>query len=130
MSGEGRHRTMWSDFYDQIDSIMFVIDSTDVKRLPVVKRYIQEMFEDELLDSKKTPIMIICTKQDDNQAIDKVMISQQLEINKMRKGQNIKYKVKAASAFKDLDRLEDCVNWLAANVDYDRFKGQSKIVES
>ena len=43
LSGQGRYRDNWSFFYPDVDGIMFVVDSTDKERLPIVVEVLEEM---------------------------------------------------------------------------------------
>eukprot|EP00761_Pharyngomonas_kirbyi_P009004 gb/GECH01009019.1/.p1 GENE.gb/GECH01009019.1/~~gb/GECH01009019.1/.p1 ORF type:complete len:181 (+),score=27.82 gb/GECH01009019.1/:1-543(+) len=37
MSGQGKYRTLWEYYYSETEGVIFVIDSSDTDRLPVVK---------------------------------------------------------------------------------------------
>ena len=45
-SGQGRHRENWITFYPDTDSIVFVIDSSDTKRLHLIKSYVEQLITD------------------------------------------------------------------------------------
>ena len=79
-SGEGRHRVQWQNFYSEVEAIFFLIDSTDKHRFPIVKKYLKELFKDERIIRRNTPIIILCNKQDLSDANDKMQIIEQLSL--------------------------------------------------
>lgn len=60
VGGRGRH--MWQYYFDGIDVLIFVIDSTDNQRLPIVKEEIKRVTDS--LKSHKYVILLYLTKQD------------------------------------------------------------------
>lgn len=46
LSGQGRHRESWRTFYPDADAIVYVIDSTDTKRLEILKKSIEDFLGD------------------------------------------------------------------------------------
>ena len=61
VSGLRRYRKIWKNFYDEVDGIMFVIDSSDLSRMKIVKELIQEMDKDI---NKMMPVVFLVNKQD------------------------------------------------------------------
>ena len=55
-SGQGRHRKMWNMFYHEVDAIVYVIDSTDIARLSIVKDTIEIVLSDKSEQNKKKKI--------------------------------------------------------------------------
>lgn len=70
MSGQSKYRNLWEHFYDEIDGIIFVVDSTDSVRLCVVKDELEHLLShDKLTENKKQksktlPILFCCNKKD------------------------------------------------------------------
>lgn len=60
-SGLGRARDNWRTFYDAIDGIIFVIDSSDIHRVGVAKKTIKDMLSDRSVKDKK-PIIFALNK--------------------------------------------------------------------
>ena len=61
VSGLKRYRKIWKNFYDEVDGIMFVIDSSDLARMKIVKELIQEIDKDL---NKMMPVVFLVNKQD------------------------------------------------------------------
>jgi small GTP-binding protein len=119
-SGEGRHRTQWPNFYSEVDAIMFVIDSSDIKRFPIVKKHLRELVVDERIVQNKIPIMIICNKEDLPDAVDKETIKEHLNLKEMKKGKGLQLRTKGLSAFQGAERLEDAMNWIYDTIQKNR----------
>merc|ERR1712228_623649 len=70
MSGQSKYRNLWEYYYEEIDGIIFVIDSTDSVRLCVVKDEFehllthQTLLENKKQQSKTLPILFCCNKKD------------------------------------------------------------------
>lgn len=45
MSGQGRYRNLWEKYYEDVQAIMFVIDSADRLRMCVVQEELTELLE-------------------------------------------------------------------------------------
>lgn len=64
MSGNGRGRELWPFYYGSVDAIFFVIDSTDLERLAVVKHEFFRMTEHPDV-RRKAPILIVVLNKTD-----------------------------------------------------------------
>merc|ERR1719453_1041052 len=52
MSGQGKYRNLWSQYYATCDGIIWVIDAADKLRLEVVKDELEELREDPTLSAR------------------------------------------------------------------------------
>jgi len=58
----GGARSLWSYYFDNLDAIIFVVDSTDTKRLPIVREELLRITE--LLKDHNYVILLYLNKQD------------------------------------------------------------------
>lgn len=76
-SGVGRARDNWRTFYDVVEGVIFVIDSTDFNRVGIAKKLIKEMMADPLIKDKK-PVIFAFNKQDEEEVIEKDELVEEL----------------------------------------------------
>ena len=69
MSGQGRYRDSWSFFYPDVDGIIFMVDATDKERLHIVKEVLASMATHPSLVKRKIPMIVLCNKTDQPDAI-------------------------------------------------------------
>ena len=60
----GKSRKLWKHYYDRVDGILFVVDSTDIGKIEDVKEELANLMLEEIL--KDVPIVVLCNKQDVN----------------------------------------------------------------
>jgi len=64
MSGQGKYRDLWAQYYDQCEGIIFVIDSADQLRIKVAKNEFDLVLANETIDNKDIPILVYANKMD------------------------------------------------------------------
>ncbi|KAF5834650.1 ARF-like small GTPase [Dunaliella salina] len=74
MSGAGRYRSLWEQYYREAQAVIFVIDSADQFRLVVVKDELDNMLKHPNLG--KVPILFMANKMDLPTAMQPVEIAQ------------------------------------------------------
>lgn len=57
MSGSGRYRKMWINYYDDIDCLVFVIDRTDIKRYGCILSELKDIRN--MIEEKKIPFIVV-----------------------------------------------------------------------
>eukprot|EP00796_Vickermania_ingenoplastis_P007596 gene7596-5357_t len=70
MGGAKKFRDLWSSYYQNVDGIIFVIDSSDALRLCVVKDELEEMLQHADIKSRPVPLLIFANKMDITQLLD------------------------------------------------------------
>ena len=58
----GQATRLWKHYFDKINAVIYVIDSSDRERLPKSKTYLHRVLQDKEL--KDAPILIMANKQD------------------------------------------------------------------
>ena len=64
MSGQGKYRDLWQQYYDVCEAIVFVVDSADELRVKVAKNELDMLLQNETIRAKEIPILIYANKMD------------------------------------------------------------------
>ena len=84
----GQATKLWKHYFDHIEGVMFVVDSTDEARLPLAKEELSKLFQDENLGI--VPFLIYYNKKD---VVDKTKpleeMNKRMEINNITQNKEI-----------------------------------------
>ncbi|KAJ0396418.1 hypothetical protein ATCC90586_006326 [Pythium insidiosum] len=83
MSGQSRYRSLWENYYSDVQAIIYVLDSTDSIRMCVAKDELEQLIEHKDLAGKKIPILFFANKMDLPNALTPVECMEQLELEKL-----------------------------------------------
>jgi len=64
MSGQGQYRNLWEMYYQDVEGIIFVVDSADTIRMVVAKDELDTMLAHKAISSSKCPILFFANKID------------------------------------------------------------------
>lgn len=64
MSGQGRYRFLWQQYYGNCHGLVFVLDSADRLRMPVAREELELAVKSDELSQKNVPILILANKND------------------------------------------------------------------
>lgn len=78
ISGSLRYRDYWTSFYSQVEGIVFIIDGTDISRLPIVKEHIFTLFKSI---TTEVPVEILINKYDLEDCASKTSVQNFLELD-------------------------------------------------
>jgi ADP-ribosylation factor-like protein 1 len=115
LGGQSSIRPFWRCYYPNTDAIVFVVDSTDVERLPVAKAALHGLLAEA--DLKESHLIVFANKQDDPDALKAEDISEALGLSTIK---DRHWAIQATSA-KEGHGLWDGFDWLVA-----RIKGSSE----
>lgn len=82
MSGAGRYRTLWEQYYREAQAVVFVIDSADKFRLVVAKDEMDHMLSNPSL--RKVPIIFFANKKDLPTALSPAEIAGALQLDEIK----------------------------------------------
>ena len=74
----GSARKLWKHYYDKVDGIIFVVDSTDIDRMKIAKQEILSILREEGLST--VPLLILANKQDLENASNEKEVNEMLEL--------------------------------------------------
>ena len=110
VGGQEKIRPLWRHYYQNIDAVIFVIDSNDGGRFEEVSKELHSlMAEDEL---KEATVLILCNKQDLPNAEPPQIINEKLGIIKIKQ----KWYVQPTSALYN-EGIFEGLDWLYNNIE-------------
>jgi len=68
MSGQSRYRTLWEQYYRDVQAIIFVLDSTDKIRMCVAKEELAELLSHNDIKRSLCPMLFFANKTDSTDA--------------------------------------------------------------
>ncbi len=80
MSGSGKYRNLWEHYYSEVQGIIFVIDSTDVLRMDVVKKELFTLLSHPDIAGRPIPILFYANKKDLPSSVDASELSKVLDL--------------------------------------------------
>ncbi|KAJ8300963.1 hypothetical protein KUTeg_022482 [Tegillarca granosa] len=119
IGGQRKIRPYWRNYFENTDVLIFVVDSSDMKRREEAATELQELLEDDKLMG--VPVLVFANKQDLQFAKDAQDISEALELTKIR-GRN--WQIQGCSATTG-EGLKDGLEWVQKIVSK-KDKGQKK----
>ena len=81
VGGQDKLRRLWKHYYEGTKSIVFVLDSRDIKRIELAKTELHKMLEHPLLAEAK--LLVLANKQDLEGALSGPEIAEKLELDKI-----------------------------------------------
>jgi len=109
MSGQGRYRNLWEQYYRECDGIIFVIDSSDKLRMVVAKDELDLLLQHPDLKSRRIPILFFANKMDSRDAVSSVKCSHLMGLETLS---DKPWHICASNAVTG-DGLHEGVDWLS-----------------
>ena len=82
IGGQEKIRPLWRHYYNNVDGVIFIIDSNDSGRFNEVKKELHYLMnEDQLKDVK---LLILCNKQDLPESNNAHIIGEKIELHKSK----------------------------------------------
>lgn len=107
LGGQESIRSSWSTYYFDAQGIVMVVDSTDEKRLPIVKQELDRLIASEELS--KAVILVYANKIDLEPRMEVAEIAQRLGLHNIK---SHAWHIQPCSAIKGMG-LEDGIAWLS-----------------
>ncbi|KAI8473789.1 MAG: small Arf-related GTPase [Monoraphidium minutum] len=111
MSGAGRYRVLWEQYYVEAKAVIFVVDSADKLRLVVAKDELDNMLAHPLL-GRNVPLLFLANKRDLPTALAPVEIAQALRLEDIRQRP---WQIVPSNALTG-EGLDKGVEWLASKL--------------
>lgn len=84
MSGQGRYRTLWEQYYRDCQGIIFVVDSSDKIRMVVAHDELDSMLQHPDLKGRRVPILFFANKMDLRDSVSSVKVSSLMGLEDIR----------------------------------------------
>lgn len=78
VGGQDSLRALWHHYFDHVDGLVFVIDSTDTRRLGTAKAELKGIYQHETM--RNVPFVVMANKQDSRDALKAKEIEEKLEL--------------------------------------------------
>ncbi|CAF0896327.1 unnamed protein product [Adineta steineri] len=78
VGGQDHLRTLWHHYFDNVDGLVFVIDSTDSRRLHLARAELEGIYQHEAM--KDVPLIVLANKQDNDDALPAEHIARKLNL--------------------------------------------------
>ncbi|CAF1071677.1 unnamed protein product [Adineta ricciae] len=78
VGGQDHLRTLWHHYFDNVDGLVFVIDSTDSRRLGIARAELEGIYQHDAM--KNVPLIVLANKQDADDAIPAEQIARKLDL--------------------------------------------------
>lgn len=108
MSGQGRYRSLWEHYYQGVEAIIFVVDSSDSLRMVVAKDELETMLKHPDFRDKQVPILFLANKIDLEDSMSASKISQILGLEGLRNP----WTIQRSNAVTG-EGLEEGITWLS-----------------
>ncbi|VDP14522.1 unnamed protein product [Soboliphyme baturini] len=93
IGGQRKIRPYWKNYFENVDILIYVIDSSDKKRFDETGLELMELLEEEKLS--QVPLLIFANKQDLVNAVSASVLAEALQLHKIRDRQ---WQIQACSA--------------------------------
>eukprot|EP00241_Pyramimonas_parkeae_P009883 CAMPEP_0114244146 /NCGR_PEP_ID=MMETSP0058-20121206/11180_1 /TAXON_ID=36894 /ORGANISM="Pyramimonas parkeae, CCMP726" /LENGTH=114 /DNA_ID=CAMNT_0001357059 /DNA_START=472 /DNA_END=816 /DNA_ORIENTATION=+ len=84
MSGAGRYRNLWEQYYKDANAIIYVVDTSDKLRMCVAKDELEILLKHKELKGSKVPLLFFANKMDLPQALSAVECAQALKLDEIK----------------------------------------------
>eukprot|EP00397_Hematodinium_sp_SG-2012_P050574 GEMP01058850.1.p1 GENE.GEMP01058850.1~~GEMP01058850.1.p1 ORF type:complete len:180 (+),score=35.50 GEMP01058850.1:203-742(+) len=111
IGGQKTIRPYWSNYFESTDALVFVIDSSDRRRLEECGSELNELLQEDKLGG--IPLLVMANKQDLLHAKPAAEISDALSLHNIRDRQ---WTIQACSA-KTGEGLQDGMEWLVSTIE-------------
>ncbi|XP_072913760.1 ADP-ribosylation factor-like protein 13B [Hemitrygon akajei] len=81
LSGGEKIQNTWKNYYTAVHGLIFIIDSSDTKRMEETRKTLSEVMKHEKVSGK--PVLILANKQDKAEALPEFDIIEQMSLGKL-----------------------------------------------
>ncbi|XP_003386141.1 PREDICTED: ADP-ribosylation factor-like protein 6 [Amphimedon queenslandica] len=113
MSGQGRYRNLWEQYYPETEAVIFVIDSSERLRLEVAREELHALLEHPVIKQKRIPICCLANKKDLKDALSDVEIADKMELAEI--ADDKPYNIFATNA-RTGEGLDMAMDWLSEQI--------------
>ena len=110
MSGQGRYRSLWEEYYKDVQAIVFVVDTTDKIRMCVAKDELDSLLAHPEMAS--APILFFANKMDLPAALSPIDCMAVLELDRITEND---WHITASNAITG-EGVDEGIGWLAERI--------------
>ncbi|KAL0485923.1 ADP-ribosylation factor 1/2 [Acrasis kona] len=110
IAGQGKIRNLWKYYYENVNAVIFVVDSADTDRISEARTELHKMLEDDRL--KHCLVLVLANKQDLPNALSVCDVTDKLRMMSIKHNN---WYVQPCLA-KEGDGLYEGLDWLSRNL--------------
>eukprot|EP00998_Keelungia_sp_KM082_P009863 NODE_6054_length_660_cov_53.148218_g6031_i0.p1 GENE.NODE_6054_length_660_cov_53.148218_g6031_i0~~NODE_6054_length_660_cov_53.148218_g6031_i0.p1 ORF type:complete len:180 (+),score=60.12 NODE_6054_length_660_cov_53.148218_g6031_i0:79-618(+) len=110
IGGQKAIRTYWNNYFDNVDAMVYVVDSADQKRVEEAGQELATLLEEEKL--RGCPVLVLANKQDLPNAATPATVSDALQLTDQR---DRKWQIHGCSA-KTGENVQESLEWIVKSV--------------
>ena len=109
MSGQGTYRSLWQEYYQEAQGVIFVIDASEEIRFAVSKTELEYMLDDPGIRDRSVPILFFANKKDLPKARSEAEIAEDFELDRIS---DRDWNIQASNAISG-EGISEGIDWLA-----------------
>eukprot|EP00347_Sterkiella_histriomuscorum_P012474 403368439 len=109
MSGQSKYRTLWEQYYEESEAIIFVVDSADRLRIQVAKNELDILLDHPAIKGREVPILFFANKMDLAMAMNEQEVAGEMQLPTIT---DRAWHIQASSATEGTG-ISDGINWLS-----------------
>lgn len=83
MSGQSKYRSLWEQYYEEAEAIIFVIDSADRLRIKVAQNELENLIDHPSIKKRNVPILFFANKMDLGQAMTEAEVAKEMLLHQL-----------------------------------------------
>ena len=121
MSGQSKYRSLWEQYYEEAEAIIFVIDSADRLRIKVAQNELENLIDHPCkqrinvslnihtaIKKRNVPILFFANKMDLGQAMTEGEVAKEMQLHQLTDRQ---WHIQSSSATEGFG-VEEGINWM------------------
>ena len=113
VGGQKSLRAYWRNYFEATDGLVWVVDSTDVRRLQACREALQSLLQEERLAGAS--LLILANKQDCTGALSRVDVARVLELDTVMTAQHRHVRLQTCSAVSG-EGLVQGLDWMVQDI--------------
>ena len=110
VGGQEKIRELWRHYYENIQGLVFVVDSSDRDRIGIARKELHAMLNNDKL--REVAVLVLANKQDLSNAMTAAEVTDKLSLHAIRSNDWFIQSICATSE----DGLEDGFDWLSKTI--------------
>lgn len=112
MSGQGKYRSLWEQYYKDVEAVIYVLDSSDRMRACVSKEELGQLLGHVDIQGRKLPVLFFANKMDVPGAMTPEIVAEELELDKVR---DKPWHIQSSNALSG-DGVGEGIEWLCSQL--------------
>ena len=113
VGGQKSLRAYWRNYFEATDGLVWVVDSTDHRRLEDCRAALHQLLQEERLAA--ATLLVLCNKQDAAGALTVQEIAKTLQVDRLVNSATRHYKMQPCSAFNGQGLVEG-LDWMVSDI--------------